>query len=270
MKLYKLMLLSITLTSSTAFAADSINLIAPDRAYFLAQNDTRNPNDRRLGPIEQRRDAEKSKKTDSSDSSSSEQGVTKAAIAVCSGEFAFCASSTCVRTGKQITVKENGGKTTKQYPEVLCTCPIITKKIAVEQNGQPLVGIAALNEGNMGGSCAPPAAGKVWSYFSNAITTYPQESAGFESKPAVSQSCPASDGGGSNCWSFLCSIDPKVVKTSTGDVRTATCSCPLNDGLFGSKALKTSSYTTFAGTYSSQPSSSCKQAPVGFPNQLLQ
>jgi hypothetical protein len=270
MKLYKLILLSMILICSTASAADPIDLSAPDRAYFLAQNDIRNPNDRRPDLIEQRRDAEKAKKNDSNNSSSSEQGATKAAIAVCSGEFAFCASSTCVRTGKQITVKENGGKTTKQYPEVVCTCPIITKKIAVEQNGQPLVGIAALNEGNMAGSCAPPAAGKVWSYFSNAITTYPQESAGFESKPAVSQSCPASDGGGSNCWSYLCSIDPKVVKTSTGDVRTATCSCPLNEGLFGSKAHKTSSYTTFAGTYSSQPSGACKQAPVGYPNQLLQ
>ena len=270
MKFYKVIFLSIILASSTAFAGDPIDLSASDRAYLLAQNDVRNPTDRRLDPIEQRRDADKTKKTDSSDSSSSDKGATKAAIAVCSGEFAFCASSTCVKTGKQITVKVNGGKTTKQYPEVVCKCPIITKKIAVEQNGQPLVGIAALNEGNMNGSCEPPAAGKVWSYFSNAITTYPQESAGFESKAAVSQSCPASDGGGSNCWSYLCSIDPKVVKTSTGDVRTATCSCPFNEGLFGSKAHKTSTYTTFAGTYSPPASNACKQAPVGFPNQLLQ
>ena len=270
MKLYKLMLLSITLTTSIAFAADPIVPNVSVGTYLLAQNDLKNIPNRPLDPIEHRRDADKAKKTDSSDSSSSEQGVTKAAIAMCSGEFALCASSTCQPTGKQITVKENGGKTTKQYPEVVCKCPIITKKIAIEQNQTPLVGIAALNEGNMDGSCKPPAAGKVWSYFSNAITNYPQESAGFETKAAVSQSCPASDGGGSNCWSYLCSIDPKVVKTSTGDVRTASCSCPLNDGLFGSKSHKNSTYTTFAGTYSPPASNACKQAPVGFPNQLLQ
>ena len=270
MKLYKLMLLSITLTTSIAFAADPIVPNVSVGTYLLAQNDLKNIPNRPLDPIEHRRDADKAKKTDSSDSSSSEQGVTKAAIAMCSGEFALCASSTCQPTGKQITVKENGGKTTKQYPEVVCKCPIITKKIAIEQNQTPLVGIAALNEGNMDGSCKPPAAGKVWSYFSKAITLYPQESAGFETKPASYQTCPASDGGGSNCWSYLCTVDPKIVKTTTGDVRTATCSCPSNEALFGRKAHKTSSYVTYAGAYLSAPSSACTNYPVGFPLQLLQ
>ena len=104
MKFYKLIFLSIIFASSTAFAADPIDLSASDRAYLLAQNDVRNPADRRLDPIEQRREADKAKKTDSSDSSSSNKGATKAAIAVCSGEFAFCASSTCVKTGKQLSL----------------------------------------------------------------------------------------------------------------------------------------------------------------------
>jgi hypothetical protein len=223
--------------------------------------------------LQNRKDNREANKGSTKDGSSSANSKTnRADIAICPGEFAFCASSTCEKTGKMITVKENGGKTTKQYPEVACKCPIVTKELATK-NGVPLEGIAALNEGNMDGSCIRPAPGKIWSYFSDKIKYYPQESTTppFETREAVQQSCDAKkDRGGSNCWSYLCTIDPKAVNTKTGEVRTATCLCPSNEGLFGAQARKDKPYTTFAGTYSQQPANACQRYPVGFPDQLLQ
>ena len=180
--------------------------------------------------------------------------------AVCPGEFALCASSTCRPTGRMITVKEKGGTTTKQYPESVCTCPVITPEIA-QQNGVPLVGVAALNEGNMDGSCKSPGSGKIWSYFSNEIKVYPQESAtpAFSMQMANQQTCPAGSKG-TNCWSYLCEIDAK----QTNGARTATCSCPYGESLFGAPEGPQAPWVTFAGGYSSNPSTSCSMYPVGF------
>jgi hypothetical protein len=202
--------------------------------------------------------------------SSKRDGVTKAGLTECAGEFALCAASTCKPTGKTITVKENGGKTTKQYQESVCTCPIITKDLA-SQNNARLVGIAGLNEGNMDGSCRPPGAGKVWSYFSKDISTYPQEQInGSFSAPIKNgqpNSCPSSSSAqGSNCWSYLCTIDPK----ETNGTKTATCTCPYGEGVFGQKANKNRGYQTYAGNSWSDPSQACGMLPVGFPDQLLQ
>jgi hypothetical protein len=244
-------------------------------SYQVAQSDRTRDDSRPdlRDDLKNRMDAKDAKKDDTGSSSASSGSKTgKAEIALCPGEFAFCASSTCEKTGKTITVKEDGGKTTKQYPEVACKCPIVTKELA-QKNGVELVGIAALNEGNMNGSCIRPAPGKIWSYFSDKIKYYPQESTTppFEVREAVQQSCDAKqDRGGSNCWSYLCTIDPKAVKNKSGEVRTATCLCPSNEGLFGAQARKDKPYTTFAGTYSKQPSSACQRYPVGFPDQLLQ
>lgn len=180
--------------------------------------------------------------------------------AVCPGEFALCASSTCVPTGRMITVKEKGGTTTRQYPEAVCTCPVITAEIA-QQNGVPLVGVAALNEGNMDGSCKSPGPGKIWSYFSNEIKVYPQESAtpAFSMAMANSQTCPAGSKG-TNCWSYLCEIDAK----ETNGVRTAKCSCPYGESLFGAPEGPQAPWVTFAGGYMSNPSAACSMYPVGF------
>ena len=180
--------------------------------------------------------------------------------AVCPGEFALCASSTCRPTGRMITVKEKGGTTTKQFPESICTCPVITPEIA-QQNGVPLVGVAALNEGNMDGSCKSPGPGKIWSYFSNEIKVYPQESAtpAFSMQMANQQTCPAGSKG-TNCWSYLCEIDAK----ETNGARTATCSCPYGESLFGAPEGPQAPWVTFAGGYSSNPSTACSMYPVGF------
>jgi len=196
-------------------------------------------------------------------------GISKAGFTLCAGEFALCASSTCTPTGKTITVKEDGGKTTKQYPEAVCKCPVVTPNIA-EQNGSPLAGIAGLNEGNMNGSCRSPGSGKIWSFFSTTIHTYPQEQPDhsfMQPTTATNQNCSAKGPSqGSNCWSYICTVDPK----ETNGVKTATCKCPYGEGVFGQSAKSNRGYVTFAGGTWSDPPSACKKLPVGFPDQLLQ
>lgn len=208
-------------------------------------------------------------KSDDSSKSSNSRGIGKAGIALCAGEFALCASSTCKPTGKTITVKEDGGKTTKQYPESICKCPVITANIA-NQNNSPLVGLAGLNEGNMEGSCRSPGTGRVWSYFSTSVTTYPQEQPdGSFTQPIASnsQNCAAKGPTqGSNCWSYICTVDPK----ESNGVKTATCRCPYGEGVFGQKAKSDRGYVTYAGSTWSNPAAACKELPVGFPDQLLQ
>ena len=198
------------------------------------------------------------------------RGITKDGFAVCAGEFALCASSVCKPTGKTIAVSEDGGKTTKQYPESICKCPIITPQIA-EQNNTALVGIAGLNEGNMKGSCRSPGTGKIWSYFSLDMKSYPQEQPNGEfiaPTTAVKQNCSGGpEAQGTNCWSYICTIDPK----ESNGVKTATCRCPYGEGVFGQQAKKGRGYVTFAGgTWQSNPTAACKMLPVGFPDQLLQ
>lgn len=271
MKILQFLAVGFALVSSSIFAADISSSTISSGNYVLAQNDLR-PRDGVIDPAA-RRDANRSdadsktRRNDSSSSSSNNAPVGKG-LQLCQGEFAFCASSTCKPTGREIEVKEADGKTTKKYPEVACTCPIIDQKTAVEVNGVPLVGIAAVNEGNMRGSCTPPTAGTVWSYFSKEITNYPQESTPqpFTTRKAQPQKCAASSGTGSNCWNYLCKIDPKL----TNGVRTATCLCPYGEGLFGAEARKSADFVTYAGGYAKNPSSACSQYPVGFPTQLLQ
>ena len=225
------------------------------------------------GDMRQRPDGDRSRDTDDRRGSGDKKGISKAGLAICAGEFALCASSTCKPTGKTITVKEDGGKTTKQYPESICKCPIITPQIA-EQNNSPLAGIAGLNEGNMKGSCRSPGTGKIWSYFSTTISTYPQEQPNGEFLPpttSVKQNCSGGpEAQGSNCWSYICTIDPK----ETNNVRTATCRCPYGEGVFGQEAKKGRGFVTFAGgTWTNgqyESKAACKMLPVGFPDQLLQ
>ena len=225
------------------------------------------------GDMRQRSDGDRSRDTGDRRGSGDKKGISNAGIAICAGEFALCASSTCKPTGKTITVKEDGGKTTKQYPESICKCPIITPQIA-EQNNSPLAGIAGLNEGNMKGSCRSPGTGKIWSYFSTTISTYPQEQPNGEFLPpttSVKQNCSGGpEAQGSNCWSYICTIDPK----ETNNVRTATCRCPYGEGVFGQEAKKGRGFVTFAGgTWTNgqyESKAACKMLPVGFPDQLLQ
>ena len=268
MKLLNLLFAFLILSGSSTLSATPINAEGENRSYLLAQNvDPAQMRDR-VDRIEKKDSVRKNESAASAENTKSNPSETKSGTQLCSGEFAFCASSTCVKTGREIEVKERDGKGSRKYPEVSCKCPIIDKQIVVEQNGVPLVGIAAVNEGNMQGSCTPPTAGTIWSYFSKQITLYPQESAtpAFTTRQAVSQTCSANSGTGSNCWNYLCKIDSKP----TNGVRTATCLCPAGEALYGAKARKNADFVTYAGTYSANPSSACAQYPVGFPKQLLQ
>ena len=192
------------------------------------------------------------------------KGVTKTGLSQCRGEFAYCGSSTCKPTGKMIKVKEDGGKYTREYPEAVCTCPVITKQIAC-QNGSELTGFATLNEGNMNGSCNPPSKGTIWSYASATITMYPQESTNppFQMKEAGIQTCPAGSGQTVNCWDFLCKRDGKKVN----GVEVATCSCPIGESILGHPAKASDDFITGAGAYYSNPSQACAMYPVSFPIQ---
>ena len=257
------------ITLSLILAGLSLIAVAQGVPNMRDRADQRMDN-RSSGDMRQKSDSNRSLSSDNGKASGDKKGISKAGLAVCAGEFALCASSTCKPTGKTITVSEDGGKTTKQYPESICKCPVITPQIA-EQNNAALVGLAGLNEGNMKGSCRSPGTGKIWSYFSLDIKSYPQEQPNGEfiaPTTAVQQNCSGGpEAQGSNCWSYICTIDPK----ESNGVKTATCRCPYGEGVFGQQAKKGRGYVTFAGgTWQNNPTAACKMLPVGFPDQLLQ
>jgi len=179
-------------------------------------------------------------------------------LTYCPGEFAFCGSSTCKPTGRKIEVKVDGGNKTKLYDESDCKCPIIPKKIAV-QNGAKLGGLAALEEGNMKGSCDRPGPGKIWSLMGLNIDVFPQESTSppFQMAQVGYQSCPVGTVG-SNCWSFACKIDPKPINGA----KVATCYCAISDAYLGHHIDPSSYISTGAGSHYSNPSQACSQYPV--------
>jgi len=191
--------------------------------------------------------------------STNSKGVGKIELTECLGEFAYCGASVCKPTGRTIKVKEDGGKTTREYPEAVCKCPVITKEIAV-QNGTILHGFAAVNEGNMNGSCRPPNNETIWSYASMDIQVFPQESTTppFKMEQVQLQTCPAGSGTGVNCWNFLCKLDAKP----TNGVRTASCTCPIGESPMGHKAPASDDFITSAGMYSKNPAQACSKYPV--------
>lgn len=160
-------------------------------------------------------------------------------LAICKGEFALCAASTCTPTGGNITL--NNGKV---KPEVACRCPIL--------RGPSL---ADLTGGNMQGSCRPPAPGTVWSLFFPRLN-YPQEATGFTSDPkknnVVFQSCSASlmqGANAANCFSFLCEKEP-------GNNGIAVCKCPIG---------QSPANTTFLTEAGQGNPAACFQSPVSLP-----
>ena len=163
-----------------------------------------------------------------------------------------------------IKVKEDGGKYTREYPEAVCTCPVITKEIAY-QNGADLTGFATLDEGNMNGSCQPPSKDTIWSYASTAIQMFPQESTNppFQMKEYAMQTCPAGSGQAVNCWDYLCKRDGKKVN----GVEVATCYCPIGESILGHPAKASDDLLTGAGAYYNNPSQACAMYPVSFPIQ---
>ena len=152
----------------------------------------------------------------------------------------------------------DGGKKTKEYDESECKCPIITKEMAY-QNGVELLGLAALEEGNMKGSCARPGPGKIWSYAGVGMELWPQESTQppFQTAQVVFQDCPAGTKG-SNCWNYECKIDPKPIN----GVRVATCFCAIGSSYFGQPVDPNLLIMTGAGSRYPNPSTACSQYPV--------
>jgi len=207
------------------------------------------------------------------------------------GQFALCAASTCIATGTTMDVNINGGPQTKggsttKFPSALCKCPVITQAIMTANNKSTLEALAAVNEGNMQGSCdVPNPKTQVWSLF-QPIGYYPQATLdpAFSYPPPVPASpattppttvqgsakpqlCKNVSGKqlGSNCFSFLCTIDP----TQTNGVTTATCTCPLGEGPFGGSTPAGSVFPTEAGTLTSDPTKYCYMNPVSIPLDIV-
>jgi hypothetical protein len=171
---------------------------------------------------------------------------------ICTGQYALCAASTCTPNGQMITVNVAGGGTA-QFPEAACTCPVY--------NGSA---IADVNGGNMHGSCTVPGPGQVWSLFWP-MSHIPQAINDWKKTPAATavemQLCSASENVGAtfaNCFSFACTLDKKP----TNGVKTATCLCPLGEGLDGGPVAADTPVFTPAGQCNSQI---CSQSPVGAP-----
>lgn len=183
-------------------------------------------------------------------------------------KFALCAASSCTPTGGTISVTNTKG-VVNTFPEMKCTCPVVTGP-----------SIADFNGGNMQGSCAIPTANAkypnpIWSLF--AITAiYPQESATppFSTTAGSPQVCPGTGTQmATNCWSFECTIDP----AQTSGITTASCYCPLGANLTGDPIAAGTPFVTEAGgaieTATGKPSAikqaaACNSNPVGAPYAL--
>lgn len=266
MKIFQALLLSALFILGSQVYAEPANLAD---SFLLAQVDSRDLSRDRISPrSDSRRDGGVGGNNNVDDSTKRQrpQPVANAGLQECKGEFALCASSTCKLTGRNIKVKIADGKGTKEYPEVICKCPIITEEIAMA-NGKPLSGLAGLNQGNMQGSCAAPSPDKIWSLFSP-LAMYPQESANppFQrDQQNMFHQYTCTKGTGSNCFSFLCTRDKEL----TNGTRTATCSCPAGENPFGAPTQNSefligagSQYTAAQGGQAA----ACTQYPVSIPN----
>ena len=127
-------------------------------------------------------------------------------LMICNGEFALCAASASVPTGK--TIRVDG----KEFAEGMAVCPV-------------LHGRSIANADLMKNSCKAPA-GKVWSLFST-ITEYPQAPswAVITMTPRTFVTTTEAGGGMSNQWSFLCDKQAKKVN----GVQLANCYGPINE-----------------------------------------
>ena len=268
MKTIRILFFSLLALSGQVFADVPSNT----NAYLLAQVDARDlPRDRPAARADVRRDGAAANANGGTDDSSKRQRpkpVQNIGIQECKGEFALCASSTCKLTGRNITVKTADGKGSREYPEVVCKCPIITEQIAIE-NQVPLSGMGGVNQGNMQGSCAVPSPDKIWSLF-NPLKYYPQESAtpsfstsNIDKQKFKQYTCKS--GTGSNCWSFLCTRDKEL----TNGTRTATCACPAGENPLGAPT-QNSEFLIGAGSHYTPAQggqqAACNQYPVSIPN----
>jgi hypothetical protein len=178
-------------------------------------------------------------------------------------KFALCAASTCSATGGTISVKNSNG-VVMTYPEMQCTCPVVTG-----------ASIADLGGGNMQGSCAIPAANAkypnpIWSLFS-VNAALPQQSAPipYSTTAGGQQICPGTGNQMvTNCWSFQCTID---ATSPYPGVTTATCFCPLGENLTGDPVAAGTKFFTEAGgaaATAAGKADACNYNPVGAPFAL--
>jgi len=196
-------------------------------------------------------------------------------------QFALCAGSICSPTGGKILVSNpdvidpiTGQPIKVAFDEMVCKCPVIGPGTSWDSTG-----LADVTGGNMNGSCAVPAPSTkypnpIWSLFSH-TADFPQQSATpnsfSSSSTATGQICPGTgDQMVTNCFSFLCTIDP----LPTNGVTTASCYCPKGENLSAGRVSPgTPFYTEGGGAVSSitNTASSAKQAeacnynPVGMP-----
>ena len=139
--------------------------------------------------------------------------VFAADLMLCNGEFALCAASASVPTGKTIRVEG------KEFQEGMAVCPV-------------LKGRSIANGALMKNSCDAPS-GKVWSLFST-VTEFPQAPT-WAVVPAVQRTFILSKTEGmSNQWSFLCD---KQVKPVNG-VQLASCYGPINESPLTNEHIK--------------------------------
>lgn len=260
MNIFRLVALILLLAHTSIHAIDlTPNPVSQKNVYLLAQNLANDSLDRTMR--DRRKGAQDTEKRDprNAQAISQQPGQTSdTGLTVCAGEFALCASSTCTPTGRLIKVNENNGKSTREFKESTCKCPVITAEIA-QQNGTALTALAAVNEGNMKGSCSTSGPDRVWAIYSPTIYEYPQESATppFRTALANRQICPAGSVG-SNCWNFECVID----KEKTNGAKTATCFCAIDEGQFGYRVAPRDTLVTAAGGYFNPATKACNMYPA--------
>lgn len=127
-------------------------------------------------------------------------------VKVCVGEYALCAASPTIKTGKVMYVGDVA------FDEGVSVCPVLT-------------GASLADMSLMGGSCDAPE-GQVWSLFSPQ-SEFPQAPT-WEVKPAAIRTFVTTDkkgGGMSNMWSFPC----VVRKHRINGVKLADCHGPMNE-----------------------------------------
>jgi hypothetical protein len=154
-----------------------------------------------------------------------------AGLQECSGAFALCAASTCKATGRMITIKE------KEYPEMICSCPVLKGKALADVNG-----------GTMEGSCARKNKDQVWSLFSYR-SFLPQEVNNWSTSPIKSktrvQECSSELNLGTksvNCFSMSCNITGEQNGTTI-----ASCICPMGEAVNGDIIKPATSFLIQAG-----------------------
>ena len=138
-------------------------------------------------------------------------------LSICTGEYALCAASATVPTGKTMRIH---GKT---FREGMAVCPILS--------GQAVANLALMH-----GSCTAPK-GKVWSLFGiPPLGSYPQ-APDWTVQTAVARTFTigsTATSGISNMWSFICDIQAQPVNK----VKLASCYGPIMESPITSDHVK--------------------------------